>query len=88
MEQAVDGIFIANANQKYVEVNAKACQMLGYSREELLEKHVQDLILPEDLQENQLHYTEILKGYPVLTERCLLRKDGTIIFTEINEKIL
>ena len=73
---------------EHVEVNAKACQMLGYSREELLEKHVQDLILPEDLQENQLHYTEILKGYPVLTERCLLRKDGTIIFTEINEKIL
>ncbi|HRG45008.1 MAG TPA: PAS domain S-box protein [Leptospiraceae bacterium] len=88
MEQAVDGIFIANANQKYVEVNAKACQMLGYSREELLEQHVQDLILPEDLQENQLHYTEILKGNPVLSERRLLRKDGTTIFTEINGKIL
>ena len=35
-EQAADGIFIANAQGRYIEVNPFGCQMSGYTRQEIL----------------------------------------------------
>jgi PAS domain-containing protein len=45
MEQASDGIFVADPNLKFVEVNAAACEMLGYTRAELLARSVPDVVL-------------------------------------------
>jgi PAS domain S-box-containing protein len=43
-EQAADGIFIANRQGRYIEVNQRGCEMLGYTREELLGLTMLDLI--------------------------------------------
>ena len=36
VEQASDGIFVADENGHYVDVNSAGAEMLGYSREEIL----------------------------------------------------
>ena len=47
-DQASDSIFVADMNGRFTQVNASACKMLGYDREELIGKTVVDIIPPED----------------------------------------
>ena len=43
IDNAPEGIFVANEKGSYVEVNKTACQMTGYSEEELLEMNIFDI---------------------------------------------
>ncbi|MGC8855381.1 MAG: GAF domain-containing protein [Anaerolineae bacterium] len=88
VEQASDGIFIADAEQRYVEVNSAGCQMLGYSRQEILSMRMEDLVLPEDLASNPFKMEDLQQGKTVIAERRLKRKDGTLLPVEISAKIL
>lgn len=79
IEHAPDGIFVADSTQKYVDVNAAACRMLGYTAEELMSMHITDLIPPEDDPGHKETYREILeKGKASRTTR-LKKKDGSLI---------
>jgi PAS domain S-box-containing protein len=46
-EQANDGIHWANGEDKILDVNPRMCQMMGYSREELLTMSIPDLQAPK-----------------------------------------
>jgi PAS domain S-box-containing protein len=46
-EQAHDAIHLADENDQIVDVNRRACELFGYSREELLKMTVADLQAPE-----------------------------------------
>jgi PAS domain S-box-containing protein len=46
-EKANDAIFLENERDEIVEVNERACVLLGYSRQELLTMKVSDLQAPE-----------------------------------------
>jgi PAS domain S-box-containing protein len=46
-EKANDAIFLENERDEIVAVNERACELLGYSREELLSLKVPDLQAPE-----------------------------------------
>jgi PAS domain S-box-containing protein len=46
-EKADDAIFLENERDEIIEVNERACALLGYSREELLKMKVSDLQAPE-----------------------------------------
>jgi PAS domain S-box-containing protein len=43
VEQAPVAILVADDEMRYVAVNKYACELLGYTREELLEKRITDL---------------------------------------------
>lgn len=88
IEHASDGIVIADLNGRYIDVNAAACRMLGYSREELLTKTVEDLILPEERARLRSHKSQLLKGATDVVEWTLRHKDGSHRFVEISAKIL
>ena len=49
VEHATDGIAIADASLRLVAVNGAACRQTGYTREELLQMRVADLLEPADL---------------------------------------
>lgn len=46
-EQANDAIYLSNAADEILEVNPRLCEMMGYSRAELLKLHIADLQAPE-----------------------------------------
>jgi PAS domain S-box-containing protein len=48
-EQAPLGIVLTEPNGKYVEVNQKFCDFLGYTKDDLLERNSQEFTHPEDL---------------------------------------
>ncbi len=88
LEQASDGIFIADPGGRYVEINPSGCAMLGYTRDELLEKKMSDLISPEDLGKTPLRMDELRQGKVVLSERRMIRKDGSLLPVEISARML
>ena len=88
-DQASDSIFIADLDGRYTEVNATACKMLGYAREELIGKTIVDIIPPEDVPRLAAAREYLLSPDRVqVAEWTLLRKDGTRIPVEVSAKIL
>ena len=88
MEHASDGIFIFDRELKCVEMNATGCQMLGYTREQLLALTMKDLIGQEDLVTRPLKLAELNAGKTVLSERQLRTGSGTVITAEISARLL
>jgi len=86
-EHASDGIFIANHEGKYLEVNESGCKMLGYSRDELLKMNIKNVILKENIEEIPIKTKELQTGNIVISERILKRKDGSLFPVEISGKL-
>jgi len=86
VEQASDGIFVANSDGQYVEVNSAGCKLLGYTREEILQLTMQKVTkLSPD---KPLRFKELQEGETVISEREMIRKDGTLICVEISARQL
>jgi len=47
-ENTLDAILLANDQQEYIEANPAACRLLEYSREELLDRRIWDIVPPTD----------------------------------------
>ncbi len=81
-ENATDSIIIRTLAGRVIDVNPMACEMLGYTREELLTKNFLNLISPDChdyLQE--LNGILLSKGF-VDYETYLLRRDDSIFNAE------
>jgi protein-histidine pros-kinase len=88
VEQASDGIFVADATGGYVDANPAACEMLGYAHDELLTKGMKDMVSSEDLAATPIRMDLLLSGAVVLLQRRLVRKDGTVFPAEISARVL
>jgi len=82
-EQANDAIFIENENDEILDANTRACQLLGYSRQELLGLRVSDLQAPQVRgQPGTVIKSELALGRAV--ERVDLCRDGTRVPVEVS----
>ncbi|MFZ5921860.1 MAG: HD domain-containing phosphohydrolase [Chloroflexota bacterium] len=88
VEQASDGIFVADVQGNYIEVNPSGCAMLGYTREEILKLNMKDLVAPEDQAARPLRFDDLRAGNIVLSERTMVARDGSLIPVEISGKML
>ncbi|MEP7334964.1 MAG: PAS domain S-box protein [Actinomycetota bacterium] len=88
MEQASDAIFVADAKGRLTDVNEHATELLGYTRDELLQRHAMDLMSIGDVAQLPLHMRDLKAGKPILVERPVRRKDGTFLTGDISAKIL
>jgi PAS domain S-box-containing protein len=88
MKQAAEGMLIFDPEGVIISANSKACEMLGYQMDELLQLDVRATLTPEDQETlpqrlEQLHNREIITG-----ERMVIRKDGSRFPIEISAKQL
>ncbi|MGZ3448485.1 MAG: PAS domain S-box protein [Polyangiales bacterium] len=88
IEQAPDGVFVADLEGRYTSVNATGCRMLGYSCEELIGKTIVDLLPPEDVSRLAQSRDALLAGGTQVAEWTLRRKDGSYLPVEVSAKIL
>jgi PAS domain S-box-containing protein len=88
IELASDGIFVADLEGRYLDVNEAGCRMLGYSREEILSMTIMDLILPEERERLSIHRERFLTGGMDVGEWMLRRKNGSYVAAEVSAKIL
>ena len=87
-EQATDGILIADANAKFLDANNTFCQMLGYSREDLLNLDLKDIVDPADLLRLAPAINNLKIQGTVRSEWRLRRQDGTALLVEVSSKVL
>lgn len=87
MEYASDAIFISDLNGKILDVNAKACEITQYTKEELLSMEVRQLYSANEPDDTPLKFDE-LHVHPVIIERKFIKKDGSSLQIEANLKQL
>jgi PAS domain S-box-containing protein len=87
IEQASDAIMITDKAGNFIEANPSMCDLVGYSRQELLGTHVARLIDPEQLKTDPFRLDRNAAGLPELRERRMVHKNGTIIEVEANVKL-
>jgi PAS domain S-box-containing protein len=88
IEFAPDAFFQGDSEGNFITTNNKACELTGYSKEELISKNMRFLFADDELNNTPLRYDLLLKGETVTNERKLRRKDGKTIFVEMNSKML
>lgn len=84
LDSASDIIFILNREGRFIYVNAQGKKRGGYSLEELIGKKFDPLVVPEDLSKAWSKFQHTLKGNVHSYELRVRRKDGSIIYLEID----
>ncbi|MBF0314710.1 MAG: PAS domain S-box protein [Oligoflexia bacterium] len=87
-ENSGDAIFIHDLQGKMFDVNPIACERLGYSREELLQMTPRDFNAPEHASKVSARIKILIEQKHNLFETCHVHRDGTIIPTEINSRLI
>ena len=89
-DDAADGIFTADEDGEFTDVNMSAGRMLGYTRDELIGMRIADLLAVEDLGrlEQSREYFLQSADHMQVAEWRLKRKDGTYLDTELSARIL
>lgn len=79
--QSNAGIAQANIEGRIVEVNERYCQMLGYSRDEILKMNLGELTHPDDLEQNKILLEDcIVNGNDFLMTKRYVCKNGKDIW--------
>jgi len=76
IENAPDGVFIADEKGKYTEVNQAACEMTGYTAEELLTKSITEMLQKDQVEKGIRHFQEINEKGIARGEFNSLTKNG------------
>ena len=91
-EQAAVGIAHADIAGRYLDVNERLCEILGYTREELLSMGFADVTHPDDLPATaEYRRTMLAAGRdapPVEREKRYVRKDGAIVWCAITVSVV
>ena len=83
MEEASDAIVAVDMDGYFRAVNAKACELFGYTKEELLRLHVRETYVPAERGLAQQCLEQLREGKTLCLRRLIQRKDGTAIAAEI-----
>ena len=85
-ENAAVGIAQKDADGRFLRVNETYCQIVGYSREELLQRTFQEITHPDDLAAELERYTPLMRGdlSSYSLEKRYLRKDGSLIWIDLS----
>ena len=84
IENSPVGIFILDSMGRYRDVNASACSILGYSREELISLSIRDLVPVNSLTKSLSNLKKLQVDGFLATESALLKKNGDTLPVTLN----
>jgi PAS domain S-box-containing protein len=89
-EQAAAGIGIARTDGKIIDVNEKLCDIVGYTKEELLTFRVQDITFPEDYEKELKHERGVLAGEKddFSIEKRYIHKQGHPVWVNLCSNVI
>lgn len=84
-EQTNDAVFIIGLDEKILQVNRRATELMGYSSEEMLGCFADEFLVPEERESGRQRFSDLLeKNSLPMYERTFVRKDGSQMPAEIN----
>jgi len=79
-ESAQEAIVMADSDGKALRINEEFTRVFGYTKKEAVGRRVDELIVPENLQQEALSITRnVSKGDKIAIETVRCHKDGTLI---------
>ena len=88
VEQAADAIALYDATGRILDVNSGASNLLGYSKEELMEMRLDQVLTSEETLLNPVRYDILQEGKSTVKQRKMRRKDGVVVETEVSSQQL
>jgi|GEM_PF-933120 len=88
VEELSDAVIINTFKGEILEVNDKTCEMLGYSREELQNMTIYDLMPPERRASAKENMSRFIKNGKIQAESRFITADGNLLIVEVNAKAL
>jgi two-component system, cell cycle sensor histidine kinase and response regulator CckA len=88
-EQAAVGIAHVSTDGRFLRVNQRLCEIVGYSQEELLERTFRDITVPEDVEVG----TEVLQAAVTTSaversfDKRYMRKDGSMVWAHLTTSL-
>ena len=81
-KQAVVGVAHLGLDGKWLRVNQKLCEILGYSQDELLKTNLQSLTHPDDVEADRAALRDLRSGKirEYTCEKRYIRKDGSVVW--------
>lgn len=87
-EQSNDAVFIYTTEGTLLDVNNRACQLLGYKKQALLKIPLQQIRHEEERSKFTVAITQTMNQVSQILETKLKRFDGSIIDVEISSRIV
>jgi PAS domain S-box-containing protein len=83
VEHSKDAFFLHKRNGRIIDSNKHACEILGYTRDELLALSIQDIDQEINLDKHIERWEQMVPGVPITLEGVHRRKNGTTFPVEI-----
>ncbi|MBI3561112.1 MAG: PAS domain S-box protein [Gammaproteobacteria bacterium] len=89
-EQAAVGIAHVAPDGRFVRVNQRLCDLLGYTREELLSRGFQDITYADDLHASLINVKSLLSGAIAnfSQDKRYVGKDGSLIWAHLTTTLM
>ncbi len=84
-DAAMDGIALIDEDGIYIDTNKAYCQMLGFSYDEIVGTHAEDIIIPEQRHKLMDEYIHKIQRFgSVRLDSVIVRKDGMPVPAEVS----
>jgi len=87
-ESANDSLFILDLNGNIIDTNLDGYEHRGYTKEELLTKHISEIDSPESAAKAPEHVAQIKKLGKAVFEASHVKKDGAVFPVEVNARVI
>jgi PAS domain S-box-containing protein len=84
-DNAAIGIVEVDSDNRFIAVNERSCEILGYSREELINKSIEELTAPEDRNYSNEMNARLTRGEMSLFdyEKRYIKKNGSLLWVHV-----
>jgi PAS domain S-box-containing protein len=89
-EQVAVGMAQSSPDGRFIRLNQRFCEIMGYTQEELLGRTFREITHPDDIARDQQGVAQLLRGelgrYAV--EKRYVRKDGAVVWANLTLSLL
>ncbi|MGB7567046.1 MAG: PAS domain S-box protein [Chitinivibrionales bacterium] len=79
IENAPDGVFVTDNAGRFLEANNVACQMTGYTVEEITTMNIRDLLAEESRKDGLAHFNKLMETGCATSDLYHMHKNGSTI---------
>ncbi|HKY29047.1 MAG TPA: PAS domain S-box protein [Pyrinomonadaceae bacterium] len=87
-ENTKDAIYVHDLNGRYTMVNKAGEALIGYTREEILQMNISDIVPQSCLDRIQAKLNQLADDSPVIYEVEAVRKDGSRVAVEVSSHLI